>query len=109
MHYLILLCLTLIIPSTQVRRVLDGDTFALWNVGLGNEERVRVLDIDTPERGQPGFAEATTFTVHWLAVGNFTITACKRDSFGRLLVVVSREGHMNLADSLYVNGLGVRP
>lgn len=108
MSYLLLLCLTLIIPPGQVRRTLDGDTFALWNVGLGNEERVRVLEIDTPERGQPGFDQATAFTATWLARGNFTITACKRDSFGRLLATVTR-GTDTLAVALINAGHGVRP
>lgn len=108
MNYLLLLCLTLLIPSQQVRRTVDGDTFTLWNVGLGNEERVRVLEIDTPERGQPGFDQATAFTATWLARGNFTITACKRDSFGRLLATVTRDG-VSLADALYASGHGVRP
>lgn len=110
MNFLLLLfaCLTLQIPPTQVRRILDGDTFALWNVGLGNEERVRVLEIDTPERGQPGYEEARAFTAAWLAQGNFTLSACRRDSFGRLLATVTRNG-VSLADALYNAGLGVRP
>ncbi len=40
----------------RVERVIDGDT-----VALGDGSRVRLLCVDTPERGQPGFAEATAF------------------------------------------------
>lgn len=110
MNLLILLsaCLTLIVPSRQVSRVIDGDTFILYSVGVPPEERIRVLEIDTPERGQSGFEEAKAFTASWLALGDFTMTACKRDSFGRLLATVTRNG-VSLADVLFAKGYGVRP
>lgn len=108
MSYLLLLCLTLIIPPRQVSRVIDGDTFILYAVQVPPEERLRVLEIDAPERGQPDFDAARQFTIDWLAQGDFTITACKRDSFGRLLVRVTRNG-VSLADALYAAGHGTRP
>lgn len=44
-------------PRTYlVSRVVDGDT-----VELGNGESVRVVGIDTPERGECGYAEATAY------------------------------------------------
>ncbi len=36
--------------------VVDGDTF---DVAMG--ERVRLVDVDTPERGQVGYSEASYF------------------------------------------------
>lgn len=105
---LLLLCLTLILTPPHVKRVVDGDTFILYAVQVPPEERLRVLEIDTPERGQPGFDAARSFTASWLAQGDFTITACKRDSFGRLLATVTRDG-ASLADALYNAGLGTRP
>lgn len=108
MNYLLLLCLTLLIPPQQVSRVIDGDTFILHHVGVPPEERVRILEIDTPERGQSGFFEARNFTAHWLSLSHFTLQTCKRDSFGRLLATVTRDG-ASLADALYNAGLGVRP
>jgi micrococcal nuclease len=105
---LLFACLTLQLSPRHVMRVIDGDTGVLFHVGIPAEERFRVLNIDTPERGQPGFEEAKAFTENWLAQGNFTLTACKRDSFGRLLAIVSREG-VTLADALYNAGLGTRP
>lgn len=105
---LLLLCLTLQLTPQYVKRVIDGDTVVLYSIGVPPEERIRVLEIDTPERGQPGFDAARSFTATWLAQGNFTITACKRDSFGRLLATVTRDG-ASLADALYNAGLGVRP
>ena len=105
---LLLACLTLQLTPRYVSRVIDGDTFILFSIGVPPEERVRVLEIDTPERGQPGFDEARIFTANWLAAGNFTITACKRDSFGRLLATVTRNGE-SLADALFANDHGIRP
>lgn len=40
--------------TRRVARVIDGDTLE-----MGNGDRVRVLGIDTPERGEPCFTEAT--------------------------------------------------
>lgn len=109
-HLLLLLfaCLTLTLTPRHVMRIIDGDTGVLFHVGVPAEERFRILEINTPERGQPGFEEAKAFTTDWLAQGNFTITACNRDSFGRLLAIISRNG-VSLADELFANGLGVRP
>lgn len=58
--------------TVQVARVVDGDTFVAafashepenvsHNAGSVSSERhnVRVVGIDTPERGEPGWAEAT--------------------------------------------------
>ena len=48
-------------PSTsvvcRVVRVVDGDTIRV--VYKGREEPVRLLSINTPEKGEPGFEEAT--------------------------------------------------
>ena len=44
-------------PGLPVVRVIDGDTIiAHWR---GMDEKVRLLNIDTPERGEPGYKEAT--------------------------------------------------
>lgn len=100
-----LVCVALSVAPGHVARVLDGDTFALYHVGTPPEERVRILGVNTPERGQPGSAEATAFTKDWLARGAFDLTACKRDSFGRLLGSVTRHGE-SLAGQLLDRGLG---
>jgi endonuclease YncB( thermonuclease family) len=50
-------------------RAVDGDTVDL-DVDLGfkltAEIRVRVLGVDAPERGRPGYKEATRFVADWL-------------------------------------------
>lgn len=102
------LCLSLSLTPGYVRRVIDGDTFILYSIGTTQDERVRVLGVDTPELGTGAVADsATVFTRRWLAAGDFNIDVCKRDSFGRLLAVVSRNGH-TLADTLIVLHLGVK-
>ena len=60
----------LFIYSDQERaiviRVIDGDT-----VELENEERVRLLGIDTPERGQMLFDEATDFLKEMISLARY--------------------------------------
>lgn len=67
---------------------------------------VRVCCVDTPEKKDPGFDDATAFTDRWLHAGPFTLEVCKRDSFGRLLGVVTRDGE-DLATALLESGLAV--
>lgn len=101
-----LFCTTLQLDPSWVLRVKDGDTFVIRNAGITNFEDVRVCCINTPEKKQPQFAEATAFTTQWLEAGPFVLEACKRDSFGRLLGTVTRDGH-DLADALLEAGLAV--
>lgn len=101
------LCLILTLTPGHVRRVVDGDTWIAYHVGVPPEERIRVLGVDTPERGEPGYDEARLLTGAWLAVDTFTVRACRRDSFGRLLADVSRNFRM-LSDTLIAAGYGIR-
>lgn len=76
----------------QVLRILDGDTIEIRYLSggeavVGHVEKVRYLGIDTPEKSEPGGAEATEFnrarvegqTVRLVREGR------NRDNFGRLL------------------------
>lgn len=102
-------CFSMLVPSQQVSRTLDGDTFALYTIGIPAEEHLRVLGVNTPEMRDSLTTlsrEARAFTRTWLAQGPFTITMCKRDSFGRYLATVSR-GTDTLAVALIQAGLGV--
>ena len=76
----------------QVLRILDGDTIEIRYLSggeavVGHIEKVRYLGIDTPEKSEPGGAEATQFnrarvegrTVRLVREGR------NRDNFGRLL------------------------
>ena|SRR5437870_4310922 len=95
-------------------RAVDGDTVDVivetW-IGFGSRpvltpERIRVLGVNTPERGQPGFQEASDYSEAWLMKGDVTLSGCARDTFGRVLATVTR-GPDSLADLLIVNLLGV--
>lgn len=103
---LALFCTTLQLDPSWVVRVKDGDTFVIRNAGITNVEDVRVCCINTPEKKVDGFREATAFTTQWLAAGPFALNVCKRDSFGRLLGTVTRDGQ-DLADALLDAGLAV--
>jgi len=103
-HALVLLCLSFILHPEHVKRVIDGDTFVLFHVGITGEERVRLLGVDTPEKGQAGYDAASEFTTVWLKEGPSELTACKRDSFGRLLGGVVR-GRESLSGALIEKGL----
>lgn len=116
-----LFCTTLQLDPTWVLRVIDGDTFIIRNAGITNTEGVRVCqtidgrkavcvntpeaDADSPEERLQA-AAATVFAEEWLMAGPFTLAACQRDSFGRLLGVVTR-GDSSLGQSLLDNGHAV--
>jgi micrococcal nuclease len=103
----LLLCWTLV--GTLVRGV-DGDTFDALVRGqsvtttsfLGVDvatttdaqttARIRLLGIDTPERGEVAWADATAFTTQWARRGPFRVETCKKDSFGRWLGTITRDG-----------------
>ena len=68
--------------GTLVQRVIDGDT-----VVLANGERVRYIGMDTPERREPFFDEATEYN-RGLVEGKRTQLIkdeSEADRFGRLL------------------------
>ena len=71
--------------ATLVARVIDGDTFE-----LSNGETVRLLAVDTPERGQRYYGEATDL-LERLVLGKevrLEFADRRRDNYGRLLSYV---------------------
>jgi endonuclease YncB( thermonuclease family) len=83
-----------------VRRVIDGDTFVVEDYD-GEPTSVRILGIDTPERGEFGHIEARDALAAILGESGMLVElrfdpdaggGRKRDAFGRLLCeVVARE------------------
>src|SRR3989442_2723811 len=68
-------------------RVVDGDTFRLHG------ERIRILGIDTPERGEPGSGRATYRLLALLRSGNVVIVRHGRTStVGRWPMCTSTAG-----------------
>lgn len=100
------LCLVLQLTPDHVMTTVDGDTFRLYTVGIPPHQDVRVVPVNTPEEGKPGYIEAKLFTVEWLNRGPFIVSTCGKDSFGRYLASVTR-GDEDLGKLLITNGLGV--
>lgn len=70
-----------------VTRVVDGDTvvFQLENAAI---ERVRLADIDAPERDQPWGADATRVLHEWSLAKTGEIKVVDKDRYGRLVATL---------------------
>lgn len=72
-----------------VERIIDGDTVAL-EIDLGNKikwrDTFRLMGIDTPERGQPGYVDACIHLRRLLLLPLARIETHKPDKYGRWLV-----------------------
>lgn len=79
-------------PSGEkVSRVVDGDT-----IKLESGVSVRLIGIDTPERGQCNYAKAKAHLKDLIGASGVTLTAVKadgdKDRYGRLLRYVAIAG-----------------
>lgn len=75
-----------------VLRWIDGDTVDL-SVDLGFnvwiKERFRLAGIDTPERGKPGYMEATEFVKQLASSGTRVVVESNlKDKYGRYLATI---------------------
>jgi len=78
-------------PPATITRVVDGDTVRV--MFYGKNESVRLLRIDTPERGGPGYDEATAALKELLDGGQVRLEfetpgKVERDKFDQLLCYV---------------------
>ncbi len=95
----------------QVVRWVDGDTVDL-RVDCGFytwvEARFRLYGINTPERGQVGYAEANAFVAAAAPVGSGIVvkTYKSADKYGRFLAQVW-VGELCVNDALVAAGLAV--
>ena len=71
----------------KVTRVVDGDTVA-FKVHNGAGEKVRLADIDTPEKDQPWGTEATTALRQWSMSKPARIEVVDEDRYGRLVATL---------------------
>lgn len=74
------------VAGWQVTQVVDGDTIEVSREGV--VERVRLLGIDTPERGQCGYDEATALIAGLVTGRDVTLVEGNpddRDRYDRLL------------------------
>ena len=74
--------------KATVFNVVDGDTVDV-TVDLGfkmySKQRIRLSRIDTPERGQPGFAEAGDFLRELIMNKEITLVTTKVSKWGYYL------------------------
>lgn len=71
--------------------VVDGDTIDVildFGFEVSAKRRLRILDVDTPERGQKNYKEATEFTRNLVENKNILVQTYKSDVFGRYLAKV---------------------
>jgi endonuclease YncB( thermonuclease family) len=83
-------CAEVVRRSFRVERVIDGDTLVIAGYD-GEATRVRLVGIDAPERGEPGYNQAAD-ALRELVEGSGELVELglipgerKRDNFGRLL------------------------
>jgi micrococcal nuclease len=92
---------TFFLEHVYCTNVIDGDTIDVEiDVGFDfkTKQRLRLLGVDTPERGDPGFVEATKFVIEFCLDREIQIRTYEKDSFGRWLADV-------FADEVFLNGL----
>ncbi|MFO8071047.1 MAG: thermonuclease family protein [Polyangia bacterium] len=87
--------------------VIDGDTIRVRY--RGENERVRLLHIDTPERGENGYREATRALEELLGDGPVEMVFERpgrpaRDRYGRLLAYVLDEQGRNASELMVRRG-----
>ena len=89
-------------PSVHVIRVIDGDTFD------SSTGRIRMFGVDTPERGERCYLEATE-RLQELAGDSVRVQVGPRstDRFGRALYYVYTETGDSIDETLIREGLGV--
>jgi micrococcal nuclease len=90
-----------------VTSVVDGDTMVA-RLNSGRVERVRLIGIDTPERGTCYFEEASA-RARSLALGRRAAlhgdpTQARRDRYGRLLAYVHVRGSVDVGRALIRSG-----
>jgi micrococcal nuclease len=87
-------------PAIPVTEVIDGDTFGSFN------KTVRLYGVDTPERGEPCYDEAT-YRFRELASDSVRVEPGSRrtDSYGRLLYYVYTTDGQSIDEILIQEGL----
>ena len=78
-------------PLYHVHHVVDGDTIRVTGGGI-----VRLIGVDTPERGECGYAEAKAITTQLVLNKDVTLEAGAKsdtDKYGRFLRYVNVDGY----------------
>ncbi|MEK6702195.1 MAG: thermonuclease family protein, partial [Planctomycetota bacterium] len=80
-----------------VTKTVDGDTVHVTQAGMEEVEKVRLLAINTPERGRPWYAEATAALASLVQDKSVQLEPEKpgklqRDRYGRWLAYIIVDG-----------------
>jgi micrococcal nuclease len=100
--------------AATVTHIVDGDTVDL-TVDLGfritNNDRFRLLGINSPERGRPGWAEATAELAKLMPVGSqVTIHSEKplsKEKYGRWLARILNADGTDVNQAMIDGGFAV--
>ena len=87
----------------KVVKVTDGDTITILTDG-NKQERIRLADIDAPERNQPYYEKSRLFLSDMVAGKTVTVEYKGRDQYGRILGTVIIE-NINVNEELVKVGL----
>ena len=88
----------------KVTAITDGDTFKLLKKD-STLIRVRLANIDCPERKQPFSTRAKQFTSHAIFSKEVKIVVLKKDRYGRFIANVFYDDENNLGKDLLKAGL----
>lgn len=83
----------------QVVKIVDGDTLDI-KAPSGIVTRIRLVGIDTPERGEPGFGEAAAALAALCAGKWVTVAPLHKDRWQRTVALVFVEGGPELAEKM---------
>lgn len=88
----------------KVISIIDGDTFKLLTKD-STLIKVRLANIDCPERKQPFSAKAKQFTSDAVFIKNVKLEYFKKDRYGRFICKVIYNDSLNLSHELVKHGL----
>ena len=91
------------VEPQAIVKFVDGDTFHVFTFDVPNVVKIRVMDAETPERGEEGYEEAKEFTREWLQRGPFRAVTCGQQTFDRIAYMITRDGQ-TLANALKAAG-----
>ncbi len=77
--------------SASLNTVIDGDTIIISNE-LGKEEKIRLSQIDAPEKSQPYGVEATLCLENLLKTATISVCRDGTDPYGRTIATVKANG-----------------
>jgi len=108
MRYLVLLFLLISWTATETARgrvitVTDGDTITILTT-KNTQEKIRLLDIDAPERNQSYYEKSRQFLSNMVAGKTVRVVYKDRDQYGRILGIVY-VGRKNVNEEMIKAGL----